>query len=150
MTLFRRPGVSIINTPSILCFMMVSVTTFEILSNSVLSQCWLLNLVSWPTPFWIQHGPLLKVFHSSWYQSFHSSQIADHAHGLPKTQCGVLNRVCSWMHQKPAGWRWPCMISGFSIQAKRFRSLQVLIAAQVWSSNLRKHYQSEFQTNGSW
>jgi len=115
---------------------------FQNIMKYVLSQLSLLNLVSWPTPGWFWHCFHFEVFDSSWCLCFHSLQIADRAHGLPKTWCGFLHWDSSWMHIKQTVWRAPCMVYGSSMQATRFQRPQVLIGARVSSSNLREHYQS--------
>ena len=115
---------------------------FQNIMKYVLSQLSLLNLVSWPTPYWFYHCPLFEVFDSSQCLYFHSLQIADLTNGLPKTWCGLGHQDCSWMHCKPAVWRAPFMVCGSSMQATQFRRPLVLIAARVSSNNLRKHYQS--------
>jgi len=108
----------------------------------VLSQISWLNLVSWPTPYRFLHCPLFEAFDCSQCLRFHSLQIGDQAHGLPKTWCRLWHWDCSWMHIKPAIWRAPCKVCGYSMQATRFQRPQGLIAARLSSSNLRWHDQS--------
>jgi len=120
----------------------------ELFFADVLSQLSLLKLVSWPTPCWFKQCPYFKVFDSSHCLCFHSIQICDHAHGLPKTWCGLLHRDCSWMHLQPAVLHAPWMVCGSSMLATQFRRPQGLIAANQSSSNLRKQYQLQFQANG--
>jgi hypothetical protein len=67
---------------------------------------------------------------------------------LPKTWCTVLHRDCSWMHLMQDVWRVQCMVCGSSTQATRFLRAQVVIAARMSSSKLRKHYQSYYQAIG--
>jgi len=140
MNSFRRPGVMVINTANIPCYIHVSFRTFKILKY-ILSQLSLLNQVSWPTPCWFEHCPHFEVSESSQCQCFHFLQNADCAHGLPKTWCGRLHPDCWWKYLKPVVWCAPCMVCGSTMQATRFRRPQVLIAAHKSLSNLRKHYQ---------
>jgi len=107
----------------------------------VLSQLSFRNLVSWPKPYWFERCPLFEALDSSQCLCFHSLQIADRAHGLPKTWCGRLHWDCSWMHLIPVVWRAPCTLCGSSKLTTQFLWPRVLIAARVTSSNLRRHCQ---------
>jgi hypothetical protein len=113
-----------------------------------LAQFFLINLVSWPTPYWFSHCPLFQVIDSSQCLCFHSLQVADHSNGLCKTWCGLLHWDCSWMHPKPAVLRAQCMVCGYSMQATRFERPQVLIALCKSWNNLKKHHESSSQANG--
>jgi len=114
---------------------------FQNITKFVLSQLSLLNLVSWPTPYWFERWPIFEAFDSFKCLSFHSLQNADRAHGLPKTWLGLLHHNSSRMHPEPAVWRAPFMVCGSAMQATRFQRLQVLIAARLSSSDLRRHCQ---------
>jgi len=74
-------------------------------------------LTLWPTPCWFKHFPYFDVCYSSRYLWFHSHQIANHAHGFPKTLGSLVHWNCSWMDLKPADRCAPYLECGFSIQA---------------------------------
>jgi hypothetical protein len=121
---------------------------FQNIMKYILSQWSLLNLVSWPTPYWFLHWPLFEDFDSSWCLYFHFLQIADGTQGLPKIWCGVIHQDWLWMPLTPAVWHMPYMIYGSSMPDTRFQRPQVMIAAPVSSRNLRKHYESEYYPIG--
>ena len=148
MNSFWWPGVSVINIPSNLWYMKGQFQDFQNMFQFILSQLFLLNLVSWQTLCCFEHCPTFEVFDSSQCLRFHSLEIADHAHGLPKPWWGLSHPDCSWMHLEQAEWHAPCMVCGFLMQATRFRSLQGLVVIRESSSNLRKRYQLYFQSNG--
>jgi len=118
---------------------------FEKYFKYILSQLSLLNLVSWPTPCWLLHCPLYKVFDSFQCICFHSLQITDHTHGLPKPWCGLLNPDCSWMQLKEAEWCAACIVCCCSMQATRCERPQGLIVICESFNNMRKCYHLKFQ-----
>jgi hypothetical protein len=108
----------------------------------------LLNHVSWLTQCGFPHCPVFEFFHFSQCQDFHSRQIIEHTHGLPKTWCTLSQRDWSGTHPKQVEWCVPRVVCGCSREANWFRRPQVLISVSEWSSKIRKHYLGKFYGKG--
>jgi hypothetical protein len=120
----------------------VQLQEFHNISNYLLFQFFLLDLISWQTPCRFLHCPLFKVFHSAEHQCFHSLHIANCAHGLPKTWCTLSPGDRSRTYPKLTEYFVPSMVCGFTMLATGFWRPQVMTAVHNSLSNVMNHCQT--------